>query len=378
MIYKQEGKISEALTLFQAATCLNPHNISNLKEVGRCLYLLGKHRQALEVFEESLKVSKNDWEIYHSRGLCLLYLARYEEAIQSLEKANNIHRHDSTYIQISKIHIVLQDLDSALDILMEALEFSPDSTELLTSIGLLYLKQGDNQQAISHLVNSLSYDPRNSKTLLAAASIIQDNQDLDIALVKYRVACYHNPNSSQIWNNIGLCLFGKLRNISAIASLKKAIFLGPFEWTIAYNLGLVLLCSEQYTSAFHYFSVSINLKRTFPRSYMFLAVCLANLEDFHNACYAFEHALSLDKNDYLCHLNYAVALARKEELQKASLHVKKFKELFRAERIENEEDDELEDAFDEDELEPEDIEMLDIAKRIKEFIEKNQEQLTKR
>merc|ERR1719450_1504642 len=110
----------------------------------------------------------------------------------------------------------------------------------------------------------------------------------------------------------------------------------------------------------------------FPRSYMFLAICLANLEDFHNACYAFEHALSLDKNDYLCHLNYAVALARREETQKANFHVKKFKELFRAERIgDDDENGEVEDDFDEDELEKEDFEMLEVEKKIKEFIEKN-------
>lgn len=61
------------------------------------------------------------------------------------------------------------------------------------------------------------------------------------------------------------------RYIAAIACLKKALYLGPFEWIISYNLGLVHLHTGQYASAFHYFSASINLKPDFAHSYMYLA-----------------------------------------------------------------------------------------------------------
>lgn len=32
---------------------------------------------------------------------------------------------------------------------------------------------------------------------------------MDVALVKYRVAAAVCPNSPQLWNNIGMCFFGK-------------------------------------------------------------------------------------------------------------------------------------------------------------------------
>jgi Flp pilus assembly protein TadD len=68
---------------------------------------------------------------------------------------------------------------------------------------LLHLKLGNNAKAFEFLGNSLTYDPKNAKTILAAGSIIQDNQDMDVALVKYRVAATQTPNSAQLWNNIG-------------------------------------------------------------------------------------------------------------------------------------------------------------------------------
>jgi hypothetical protein len=32
---------------------------------------------------------------------------------------------------------------------------------------------------------------------------------MDVALVKYRVAAAASPNCPQLWNNIGMCFFGK-------------------------------------------------------------------------------------------------------------------------------------------------------------------------
>ncbi len=37
---------------------------------------------------------------------------------------------------------------------------------------------------------------------------------MDVALVKYRVAAVQTPNTSQLWNNIGMCFFGKQRYVA--------------------------------------------------------------------------------------------------------------------------------------------------------------------
>ena len=47
LILRHQGRIEESLTAFQAALYLNPMNVNNMKQVGRSLYLLGKHKTAL-------------------------------------------------------------------------------------------------------------------------------------------------------------------------------------------------------------------------------------------------------------------------------------------------------------------------------------------
>jgi len=326
LILRQEGRIQESLTLFQAATCLNPHNLCNLKQVGRSLYLLGKHKAAVDVYEEAQKIGAEDWEIWHNKGLCYMYLKQYPKATDCFERANSLTRHDSTFLQLGKVFQLQDNFRNALKVYQEAMEFSPENPELLTTIGLIYLRLGENQRAFDYLGNSLTHDPRNAKTILAAGSIIQDNQDMDVALVKYRVAAVQSPNSAQLWNNIGMCFFGKGRYVASVACLKRALYLDPFEWIVSYNLGLVHLSTGQCASAFHYFSSSINLKPDFAASYMYLAITLGRLDDFENACAAYDKAVEIE-TDYLTHLNYAITLYANDEVEKAREQYARFEAL---------------------------------------------------
>ena len=327
LIMRHEGRIQESLQLFQAVTCLNPQNIRNLKQVARSLYLLGKHESALEVYEEAQRLGLDDWEIFHCKGLCHFRLNDFRKAIKSFELGNSVQRHDATYLQLGKVYLAMDDPEQALEVFTEALEFSPESADLLTTIGLLHLQMGENYKAFDSLGNALTHDPRNPKTILAAGSIIQDHNDMDVALIKYRVAAVQTPNSAQLWNNIGMCFFGKQKFVAAISCLKRALYLNPFEWITCYNLGLVHLNTGQYASAFHYLSSAINLKPEFPSSYMYLAITLSRLDDFENACNAYEKAITLD-DDYLFHLNYAITLCTNDEFERAKDEFLKFESGF--------------------------------------------------
>ena len=317
MILRQQGRIDESLLSFQAALCLNPTNVNNLKQVGRSLYLLGKHKMALEVFEEAEHMSSEDREVWHSKGMCNLYLKQHDMAIECFETANQILPHESTYIQLGRLYRLLGKDEKALEVYLDALDSNPESPELLTTVGLLYLKLKNNTKAFQFLGNSLTYDPKNPKTILAAGSIIQDNKDDDVALTKYRVACTQTPHSAQLWNNIGMCFFGKGKFVAAVACLKKATYLSPFEWILSYNLGVVHLSTGQFSSAFQCFSTAINLQPTYSKAYSYLAVALAKLEDFENACAAYDKALELGP-DAATLLNYAITLYTNDETARAA------------------------------------------------------------
>jgi Bardet-Biedl syndrome 4 protein len=168
LIMRQDGKILESLKCFQMATKLDPHSTANLKQVARSLYLLGKHKAAIDVFEEAKKLSSEDWEIWHNEGLCCVYLKQYDRALDAFQNANSIQRHDSTFMQLGKVYTLQEDYQAAIEVYQEALEFSPENATILTTIGLLYLRLGENFKAFEFLGNSLTHDPKNAKTILVS------------------------------------------------------------------------------------------------------------------------------------------------------------------------------------------------------------------
>jgi Bardet-Biedl syndrome 4 protein len=88
-----------------------------------------------------------------------------------------------------------------------------------------------------------------------------------------------------------MCFFGKQKYVAAIACLKKSLYLDPFQWIAAFNLGLVHLNTRQYASAYHYFSSAINLKADFSNTYMYLGITLNRIGDVESAYKSFEKAL---------------------------------------------------------------------------------------
>jgi Bardet-Biedl syndrome 4 protein len=329
LILRERGQVQDSLQLFQAATVINPTNMANLKQVARSLYLLGKHSVAISVYDETEKATgkSNDWEIWHNKGLCYMYLKRYTDAIKSFERANQLQRHDTTFMQLARVHTLIKQFEKAIEVYLEALEFSPENPELLTAVGLLFLRLGKNFKAFEYLGNSLTHDPVNPKTILAAGSIIQDHGDFEVALTKYRISALKTPNSAELWNNVGICFFDKEKYVAAIACLKRAVFLDPFAWLISYNLGLVHLNTGQYASSYHYLSASINLNPKFAPAFMCLGIALARMKDPGNAMQSYEKAIALDADDYMTHLNFAVTLANCGERDRSRKHLDLYKKL---------------------------------------------------
>uniref|UniRef100_A0A668ALI7 BBSome complex member BBS4 n=1 Tax=Myripristis murdjan TaxID=586833 RepID=A0A668ALI7_9TELE len=288
LILRLEGKIQQSLELFQSCAILNPSNADNLKQVARSLFLLGKHKAAIEFYQEAARLSEKDWEISHNLGVCYSFLKDFKNAEEQLNIALQLNKHDRTFMMLGKVHLLAGDTDKAIEVYKSAL--------------------GKYQKAFEHLGNALTFDPNNYTAILAAGSMMQTHGDFDVAMNKYRVAACAVPESPPLWNNIGMCFFGKKKYVAAISCLKRAHYLSPFDWKVLYNLGLVHLTMQQYASAFHFLGAAINLNPRMGELYMLLAVALTNLDDVENAIRSYEQAVALDESNPLVNLNFAILL----------------------------------------------------------------------
>lgn len=75
-------------------------------------------------------------------------------------------------------------------------------------------QMGLYQKAFEHLGNAMTHNNQHLKSIMAAGSLMQKFGEYDVALTKYRVAAQQTPESAPLWNNIGMCFFGKKKFVA--------------------------------------------------------------------------------------------------------------------------------------------------------------------
>ncbi|KAH9581920.1 hypothetical protein LSM04_000564 [Trypanosoma melophagium] len=226
-------------------------------------------------------------------------------------------------MQLGKALVMQKEYERAIALYEEGLQSSPENPDLLTAVGLLYLQLGKTPKAFNYVAKCLTINSSNPTAIMAAAGVMQENGDFSVALHKYRVAVPQLSHSARLWSNIGMCFFGQQNMHAAVACLRKAVALAPFEWRITYNMGLVFLHLRQLASAFHYLAATTHLQPHYAPAYMHLGVCSALMNDTVNASAAYKRALAIDQ-DLLILLNYTITLVNAGKMEEARIQMEGF------------------------------------------------------
>ncbi|KAH1000949.1 hypothetical protein HUJ04_013217 [Dendroctonus ponderosae] len=309
VILKSQGNIQEALDTFQKCLKLNQKNANILKEVASCLYEMGRYRLSLNALLEAEKLSKNpDWNLDDLIAKTYVKLGNSQKAKEYAHKSVKVGKQEESYALLIRLLVGEKDFASAIAVGNAAAEFCPDSVQLLTESGLLYLKTGQTQHAFERLSQALALDPACSKALLGIGCITHRHEDFEVALTKYKIAVLYEPESVALWNNIGLCFYSKQKYIAgsacihmpdwqAISCLKRGLWISPLNWKILYNLALVHLATNQPASGFNFACAAVNLRPDVGDCFALLGYTLFELKDTENALRALKQALVLMPSD---------------------------------------------------------------------------------
>lgn len=117
----QQGKLTEALDLYQKVAYLNPQNIANLKQIAQVLYLLGRTKACLDMCTDidkmsvlaqeehssntsqsastgSFSLANSDIDIEYIRGLCCVSANNIDGAIQAFKTCIRLRPSPNSYL----------------------------------------------------------------------------------------------------------------------------------------------------------------------------------------------------------------------------------------------------------------------------------------
>uniref|UniRef100_A0A915NXM1 Tetratricopeptide repeat protein n=1 Tax=Meloidogyne floridensis TaxID=298350 RepID=A0A915NXM1_9BILA len=128
---------------------------------------------------------------------------------------------------------------------------------------------------------------------------------------RFRIVAADFDHSCAIWNNIGMCFFGKSKLIAALSCLHRANYLCPLDWKVLINMALVYCALRQFASAYHFAAAAYAVNSN-------NAIILSELQDFRNAYAAYKKAIKLEPKLWIARYNLAIFESRRSNYKEAA------------------------------------------------------------
>ncbi|MBT4113217.1 MAG: tetratricopeptide repeat protein [Flavobacteriaceae bacterium] len=235
----------------------------------------------------SLNKQKNDDEIFH-------------ESIQFHQSGN------------------LNDAQKGFDYLISKY---PNSSDLLNSLGTLYLQLGEDNKGCALLEKSLQINPNQSKISFNLGNSYANQKKFSKALEFLKMAIAKEPNFIEAYKKKGEILTHLKIHNEALSCFKKAIKLSPKNITILNGIGVNLLELGEARDALEYFKKCIEINKTIAIFYNNAGLAEYKMNAFRESVESFNKCITMSSSTGYFYSNRGLSF---QALKKLNLAIEDF------------------------------------------------------
>ena len=157
---RQEGKLDEAIAVYQRAIELDPNSYKSYHYMGETLAQKDDLEAAANFYKLALEINPDFFWSYHCLGLILFWQGRLDEAITSSRKAIELNKNQPAfYSQLGQALAQKEEFDEAISCYRSAIELNPQDYSLYSNLGNVLAKQENWQEAIAAYRSALEIQP---------------------------------------------------------------------------------------------------------------------------------------------------------------------------------------------------------------------------
>ena len=160
-------------------------------------------------------------------------------------------------------------------------------------LGVLYKENDNFDDAIKSFKKVIELNPKHSMALYELGIIYEKQKDYNKAIKNYTESL-RVKESSEAFQNLGVCYLKKSMLKEAYRNLVKAMLLNPNKYTIYNNLGAVLEKIGNYESAVQMLDIATKLNPKNKIGFYNLGIALDKKGAFGEAIQAYEKAIGLE------------------------------------------------------------------------------------
>ncbi len=189
---------------------------------------LEQYRREMEKAEERLAASAEVKAAFNA-GLELSRAGQYEEAIAEFQKALDKDPEQANIVaNMADSYSKLEKNEEALKAYQRAIELDPNEAAFHTNMGVLLSQMGKMDESQEAFKKAAELNPAGSaQNFYNIGATMVNNGQTEAAIESFRQAISVDPNFSEAYYQLGMCLSGTPDTMSdAIEALKKYIEIG--------------------------------------------------------------------------------------------------------------------------------------------------------
>jgi predicted TPR repeat methyltransferase len=279
----------------------------------------GDFLKAQTLYQKILKKNPQHAASMHQLGLLAVQLNQLDTAIAWLKQALAISPDDPIiHNNLGNAYKISGQWLDAIDHFQQALKLNPDYAEAHNNLGGVYYKQKNFPLALSQYEMALSLHPDyiEAQYNIALLKIREGENDTAIFWLKKIVG--HHPHFISARNYLANLLLKKNDLDAAIPHYEAILALDENDIETLNNLGALFLKQQKYENATSYFNKVLLLKPKHKEARSNLAATYLQQDKFSEAIWHYQLFLQLVPQDPEANYNLGVALMGAGYLQEAA------------------------------------------------------------
>lgn len=184
-------------------------------------------------------------------------------------------------------------LGEAEKLYLKILKARPGWGQLLNALGTVYLDQEKREKAQSCFVRAAKLSPPHIAACYNLARMKQQTGDHAAALPIYQKILAAEPNSGEVWNNIGIAHKETGNRKEALRSFQQAVQLSPDLAEAWNNLGVAQDENQLYVKSAASYQQAIEIRPDYPSAHFNLGCSLQKLKKYSEATIHFRKVLEI-------------------------------------------------------------------------------------
>jgi tetratricopeptide (TPR) repeat protein len=294
----ESDKEDEAIYFIDFMLSFSPYNSEYWLKKGIALNDIGEHEEALEYVEKALLLNPTDIEAILEKSQCYLFLENVDKALQILlDVEDNYSDNEEVMESIARYYTLKDNFPEGIKYTLIAQELSLNPIDYFPELGYLYDCIGDYQKAAEFYELAIEEIPNEANLWYCAGNMHLKMNSFEKAIYYFDFAIALSDRHHLSHFNKGNALADLKRYEEAIESFFRAIAIDKDDDEAYFNIGNIYEQMDDLAKAVLYYSESIKINNSNnPDAYLSRGNCYLTWSDYSKANSDFFTGISQAEN----------------------------------------------------------------------------------